>query len=119
MAAPCCSASPRVEALVNALIHADYNGAGGIVIERRPDGFMLGNPGMLLVSLDQYRTGGVSESRNRALQQMFLMIGGGERAGSGADKIRSGWTSRSWRVPWTHSPERNSTHLPRLSWRAA
>ncbi|MEY3273517.1 MAG: hypothetical protein RLZZ341_2423, partial [Pseudomonadota bacterium] len=88
------------EALVNALIHADYAGVGGVVVERHPDGFVLENPGTLLVSLDQYRVGGVSECRNKALQQMFLMIGGGERAGSGADKIRSGWASRSWRAPW-------------------
>jgi ATP-dependent DNA helicase RecG len=33
------------------------------------------------------------------LQQMFLMIGGGEHAGSGADKIRSGWSSQHWRAP--------------------
>jgi ATP-dependent DNA helicase RecG len=87
------------EAFVNALIHADYAGAGGIVIERHPDRFIVENPGTLLVSIEQYLTGGVSECRNRALQQMFLMIGGGERAGSGADKIRAGWSAQHWRAP--------------------
>jgi predicted HTH transcriptional regulator len=35
--------------------------------------------------------GGVSDCRNRSLQQMFLMIGLGERAGSGMAKIQQGW----------------------------
>jgi len=87
------------EAFVNALIHADYAGAGGIVIERHPDCFVVENPGTLLVSIEQYLAGGVSECRNRALQQMFLMIGGGERASSGADKIRAGWSAQHWRAP--------------------
>ena len=37
------------EALVNALIHADYRGMGGVVIEKYPDRFELSNPGTLLV----------------------------------------------------------------------
>ena len=87
------------EAFVNALIHADYAGAGGVVIERHPDRYELSNPGTLLVSIEQYQRGGVSECRNPSLQQMFLMIGGGERAGSGADKIRAGWRLQHWRTP--------------------
>ena len=35
--------------------------------------------------------GGESDCRNRTLQQMFLMIHLGERAGSGLPKIRQGW----------------------------
>ncbi|KGF71408.1 hypothetical protein DO97_20685 [Neosynechococcus sphagnicola sy1] len=30
---------------------------------------------------------------------MFQMIGGGEKAGSGIDKIRQGWASQHWRFP--------------------
>jgi ATP-dependent DNA helicase RecG len=30
---------------------------------------------------------------------MFQMIGGGEKAGSGMDKIRAGWRSQHWRSP--------------------
>ena len=41
------------EAFINALIHADYAGAGGIVVERCPDHMLLSNPGTLLVSLEQ------------------------------------------------------------------
>ncbi|MFZ3208677.1 MAG: RNA-binding domain-containing protein [Geobacteraceae bacterium] len=106
------------EAFVNSLIHGDYNGVGGVVAERYPDRFVLENPGTLLVSLEQYLRGGVSECRNKALQQMFLMIGGGERAGSGADKIRSGWRTQHWRAPRISiqkQPDRVMLELPMIS----
>jgi ATP-dependent DNA helicase RecG len=87
------------EALTNALIHADYQGIGGIVIERYRNRIELSNPGSLLISYEQLLHGGVSECRNRCLQQMFQMIGRGEKAGSGIDKIRQGWNSQNWRSP--------------------
>lgn len=68
--------------------------------------------------MEQFRRGGVSECRNKALQKMFLMIGGGEQAGSGVDKIRSGWRSRHWRAPLISpqtQPERVVLTLPMVS----
>ena len=106
------------EAFVNALIHADYAGAGGVVIERHPDRYELSNPGTLLVSIEQYQRGGISECRNPALQRMFLLIGGGERAGSGADKIRAGWRLQHWRAPRLEvfdQPDRVVLTLPMVS----
>ena len=106
------------EAFVNALIHADYAVPGGVVVERYQDRFVFGNPGTLLVSLEQFRRGGVSECRNKSLQKMFLMIGGGEQAGSGVDKIRSGWRSRHWRAPLISTqsqPDRVQLALPMVS----
>lgn len=106
------------EAFVNTLIHADYSAPGGVVVERYPDRFQLSNPGTLLVSLEQYQRGGISECRNPALQQMFLAIGGGERAGSGADKIRAGWKAQHWRTPrlaTTQEPDRVLLALPMVS----
>jgi ATP-dependent DNA helicase RecG len=49
---------------------------------------------------------------------MFLMIGGGERAGSGADKIRAGWRAQHWRAPRVESrcePDRVRLTLPMVS----
>ncbi len=106
------------EAVVNALIHADYRGQGGIVIERYPDRFELSNPGSLLVSREQLLRGSVSECRNKSLQLMFQMIGGGEKAGSGMDKIRAGWKSQHWRSPKieeTVQPDRVRLILPMIS----
>ena len=87
------------EALVNALIHADYQGQGGVVIEKYQDRFELSNPGSLLISVEQLLRGNISESRNKSLQTMFTMIGAAEKAGSGVDKIRMGWNSQHWRSP--------------------
>lgn len=69
------------EALVNALIHADYQGQRGIVVEKFPSIFEFANPGTLLVSFEQLLRGNVSECRNKALQTMFMLIGAG---GAGA-----------------------------------
>lgn len=106
------------EAFVNALIHADYSAPGGVVLERYPDRFLFENPGTMLVSFEQFRRGGVSECRNKSLQKMFLMIGGGEQAGSGVDKIRTGWRSRHWRTPFFNvqtQPDRMKLTLPMVS----
>jgi ATP-dependent DNA helicase RecG len=106
------------EALVNSIIHADYRGQGGIVVEKLRDGMRLSNPGTLLVSFEQLLRGGLSECRNKSLQTMFLMIGGGERAGSGIDKIRQGWKSQHWRLPKIEEslePDRVSVLLPMCS----
>lgn len=106
------------EALVNALIHADYRGQGGIVIEKYRDRFEFSNPGSLLISFDQLLRGGVSECRNKALQQMFMYIGVAEKAGSGIDRIRQGWSSQHWRWPMVREqfqPDRVQWTLPMVS----
>lgn len=106
------------EALVNALVHADYQGQGGIVVERYQNRFEFSNPGTLLVSFDQLGRGGVSECRNKALQTMFTMIGAAEKAGSGVDKIRQGWKSQHWRAPLVQEqmkPDRVRWLLPMSS----
>jgi ATP-dependent DNA helicase RecG len=106
------------EALVNALIHADYAGQGGIVIDRWPDRLEFSNPGTLLVSREQLWKGGVSECRNKSLQLMFQMLGAGDKAGSGIDKIRSSWTAERWQSPVlreSHQPDRVILSLPMVS----
>ena len=106
------------EALVNALIHADYQGQGGIVIEKHRDSFEFSNPGSLLISFDQLLLGNLSECRNKSLQNMFTMIGAAEKAGSGVDKIRMGWNSQHWRSPIIREqmkPDRILWKLPMMS----
>ena len=106
------------EALVNALIHADHQGQGGIVVEKYQDRFEFSNPGSLLVSLEQLLRGNVSECRNKSLQTIFMMIGGAEKAGSGVDKIRQGWDSQHWRSPLVREqvqPDRVQWMLPMIS----
>lgn len=106
------------EALVNALIHADYQGQGGVVIEKYRDRFEFSNPGTLLISFDQLLQGNVSECRNKSLQTMFTMIGAAEKAGSGVDKIRRGWSSQHWRSPMVRErmqPDRVLWIMPMIS----
>ena len=106
------------EALVNSLIHADYLGQGGVVIEKYKDRFEFSNPGILLITMDQLLGGNISECRNRSLQTMFTMIGAAEKAGSGIDKILSGWSSQHWRQPIVREsvqPDRVLWTLPMIS----
>lgn len=106
------------EAVVNALVHADHRGQGGVVIERYADRIELSNPGSLLVSREQLLQGGVSECRNKSLQLMFQLMGGGDKAGSGMDKIRTGWRTQHWRSPRleeTVQPDRVRLVLPMVS----
>jgi len=106
------------EALVNSLIHADYRGQGGVIIEKYRDRLELSNPGTLLLGIEQILEGGVSECRNKVLQGMFQSWGYGERLGSGIDTIRDGWESQRWRSPLigeTQRPDRVRLVLPMVS----
>ncbi|EJH7534692.1 putative DNA binding domain-containing protein [Salmonella enterica] len=87
------------EALVNTLVHADYTGRSSILVVRRPDLFGFRNPGLMWIPPEIAVKGGESDCRNRRMHQMFLMIGAGERAGSGVPKIMSGWKWANWRTP--------------------
>jgi predicted transcriptional regulator len=80
--------------------------------------FVFSNPGALLVSIHQYYAGGISECRNPALQQMFMLIGRAEKAGSGVDKIMTGWQESHWRRPFLeieNQPDRVKLTLPMFS----
>jgi ATP-dependent DNA helicase RecG len=87
------------EALVNAIVHADYSTPGGIVLERYGECFSMENPGTLMVSQEQLRRGGVSQCRNNSLQRMFTHIGCCDQAGAGFRRIQEGWRSQSWPDP--------------------
>ncbi len=87
------------EALVNAIVHADYSGRASILVVKRPDMFGFRNPGNMRVSVELAIEGSQSDCRNRNLQNMFRFIGLGENAGSGLPKIFDGWNSQHWRKP--------------------
>lgn len=87
------------EALINCIIHADIQAMGNIIVERNDDALVFRNPGMMLVSKQQYFEGGRSICRNPILQKMFMRLGRAEKAGSGVDKIVSGWHSLGWDTP--------------------
>ena len=79
------------EALVNTLVHCNYAIQGNILIKRTTDGIIMRNPGRMLISIDDFYAGSHSTCRNPYIQKMFMLLGYGERAGSGADIIVKGW----------------------------
>lgn len=87
------------EALINTLVHTDYTINSSIVITKSRNELVFSNPGCLLVSKQQFYEGGDSVCRNLSLQKMFMMFGKAEKAGSGADKIVSGWKRTNWGAP--------------------
>lgn len=106
------------EALVNAIVHADYSGERGIVVTKESDGFVFSNPGTLRVPPHQAFAGGVSDLRNPNVCKMFLLIGLGERAGSGLSNIRQTWREQEWKIPQIsqqESPARTTFILRMIS----
>ena len=87
------------EAFVNALVHADYSVPTPILVVKRADLFSFNNPGGMRVPLQIAMAGGESDSRNKSIQDMFRMIGAGERQGHGIRKILEGWKQCDWRIP--------------------
>lgn len=106
------------EAFVNALIHCDYSVNSHITVNLYKDRYTFSNPGSLLISISQYYQGGESVCRNKALQQMFMLIGFAEKAGSGIDKILQGWKQANFRKPQVvenANPDKVTLELPLVS----
>lgn len=100
------------EALVNALIHADYPGTRGIRVFKRRTSFELVNPGTLRVPWEDARAGNASDPRNPTMQKLFQLAGFGDRAGSGVPRILQAWREQHWRPPeLTEDFEANETRL--------
>lgn len=100
------------EALVNALVHADYEGRLSVQVLKLRDGFEFRNPGVPRLPLSTIREGGSSDCRNRNLQKMFGLIGFGERAGSGFSRILQAWREQHWAAPsLDEDPELDTTTL--------
>ncbi|MEN8264614.1 MAG: RNA-binding domain-containing protein [Nitrospirota bacterium] len=88
------------EALVNTLIHADHMSSRPILIVKSQNMFYFNNPGRLRIPIDRLYEGGISDPRNPSLQKMFQMLGLGEKAGSGFQKILRAWREQEWFIPF-------------------
>ena len=87
------------EALVNAIVHADYSVRASLQVMKAPDYFEFRNPGRMRIPIDEALRGGHSDCRNRSLQRMFSLIGLGEQAGSGIPRVLENWKSQHYRAP--------------------
>ncbi|MCB6972109.1 MULTISPECIES: RNA-binding domain-containing protein [Butyricimonas] len=87
------------EALTNAIIHADLMLNGVLKVEKYDDRFVLTNPGLLKLPVEQIYAGGESRARNQRMQAMLRAIGYGENLGSGFPLILSAWNEKHWLKP--------------------
>lgn len=87
------------EGLANALIHADFYGRCGIVIDKKFREITISNPGTFRISLDVAIAGGISDARNPRIFNMFSLINVGERAGSGLGNIFHTWAKNGYQTP--------------------
>lgn len=104
------------EALVNALIHADYSGSAPVKIEKYPEKFVFTNPGDMRRPLALAKEGGISDCRNRIIQNMFNHIGYGDQEGFGIVKIYTIWeqdTGNSPEYTWSANPVMTTLTLNR------
>ncbi len=102
------------EAIANTLIHADYHGVRGVVIEKLPHRLIMQNPGGFRMSVSAATDGGISDPRNSGIFKMFALVGVGERAGSGLHAIHYVWEKFNLNSPAIseqYNPERITFNL--------
>ena len=87
------------EAFANALIHADYYGRQGIVIEKDFKNIKISNPGTFRINIKDAIAGGVSDARNSRIFNMFSLIRVGERSGMGLCDLFNIWKESGYTDP--------------------
>ena len=87
------------EAVTNMVIHADFMMNGVLKVEKYDDCFVLTNPGLLKLPIEQIYKGGESKARNQRMQNMFRMIGYCENLSSGFPLILNAWNEKHWIKP--------------------
>ena len=87
------------EVLANALIHADYHGRRGIVIDKYPKRLEVSNPGTLRMSKSVAIAGGTSDARNGKIFNIFSLVRVGERSGMGLSSLYGTWEKEHFAAP--------------------
>ena len=87
------------EVVANALIHADYHGRQGIVVEKRFNEILVSNPGTMRISKEIAIEGGRSDPRNAQVFNIFSLIGIGERSGTGLSNLYALWEQHGFATP--------------------
>ena len=87
------------ECLANALIHADFYGRRGIVIDKEFRKITIANPGTFRISIDEAIAGGISDARNGRIFNMFALINVGERSGIGVCDVYHVWDENGFKKP--------------------
>ena len=88
------------ECIVNCLAHADYvQGYPSIKIEAFEGWFHFVNPGKMLVTKEQFKSGGDSRPRNEVIMKLFRLLGASERQGFGGPLIFKSAMENQFRSP--------------------
>ena len=87
------------EVLANALIHADYHGRRGLVIDKYPKRLEVSNPGTLRMSKSVAIAGGTSDARNGKIFNIFSLVRIGERSGMGLSSLYGTWEKEHFAAP--------------------
>ena len=87
------------EVVANALIHADYHGRQGIVVEKKFNEIKVSNPGTMRISKEIAIEGGRSDPRNAQVFNIFSLIGIGERSGTGLSNLYALWEQHGFATP--------------------
>ena len=87
------------ECLANALIHADYYGRQGVVIEKEFTRITFSNPGTFRIDVNEAIAGGISDARNTRIFNMFSLINIGERSGVGLCDVFNVWKENGYPDP--------------------
>ena len=87
------------EAVLNAILHADYFGSSGLNIQRTDSQLEVTNGGLLRLPPDQAKEGGTADPRNVALTRLFSLVKLGSGAGRGLKGIYRLWAQQGWSAP--------------------
>lgn len=87
------------ECLANALIHANFYGRRGIVIDKGFCKITIANPGTFRIGIDEAIAGGISDARNGRIFNMFALINVGERSGMGICDVYHVWDENGLKKP--------------------
>jgi len=87
------------EAVLNAILHADYFSRGGLAILRTAGKLTVSNGGLLRVDPDRARQGAAGDPRNRGLVALFALLKLATGTGRGLRGIYALWAQQGWQAP--------------------
>ncbi len=102
------------EALVNALIHRNWNLPGFVSVQMYPDHIQITSPGGLPITIteEEYLNDNVSDPRNQTLAWIFLRLHLIERLGTGIARIKEAYAGSEPKPQFHLGPHRIRIELP-------
>lgn len=87
------------EAVLNAILHADYFSGSGLTILRTDRSLQVSNGGLLRMSPEAARADGTADPRNVVLTRLFSLVKLGSGGGKGLRGIYALWAQQGWSAP--------------------